>query len=130
MDSKQLGAFLQKITLKDLEFFAYHGFYPEEQVEGNTFFVTITVVFPVDGQMPIAEREDLNNAVNYEILYKCIEEEMQATKKLLETVCQAIMQRVLNEFKNLHHVEISIRKAKLPFGNTDQSTTVTLEWTH
>lgn len=129
MDSKQLGTFIQKISLKDLEFFAYHGFYPEEQVEGNTFFVTITVVFPVEGHMPIAEREELNNTLNYEILYKCIEEEMKATKKLLETVCQAIMQRVLKEFKVLHRVEVSIRKAKLPFGNTDQSTTVSLEWT-
>jgi dihydroneopterin aldolase len=118
----------QRITLQDLEFFAYHGWYPNEQVEGNTFFVTLSISYMVPDFLPLDEREELSNTVNYEFLYECIDVEMKATKKLLETVCQSIIQRILQQLPNLSSIEVSISKKKLSFVEQERSTTVSLRW--
>ncbi len=118
----------QRITLQDLEFFAYHGWYPNEQEEGNTFFVTLSISYMVPDFLPLDEREELSNTVNYEFLYECIDVEMKATKKLLETVCQSIIQRILQQLPNLSSIEVSISKKKLPFVEQERSTTVSLRW--
>ena len=51
------------IALEGLQFYAYHGLYPEEQIIGNHFILDIRVSIP--------EPEDpgsLNESVNYEVL--------------------------------------------------------------
>ena len=36
--------FVQTIALRDAKFYAYHGFYPEEQLIGNHFLVMMILL--------------------------------------------------------------------------------------
>jgi len=97
--------FIQTVALKDVKFFALHGYYPEEQLIGNHFLVSTTVTF-----LPSEDSEALQHTVNYEVLNDILREEMQRTQQLLESVVKNILQRILQVFPFLLSIEVGIKK--------------------
>jgi 7,8-dihydroneopterin aldolase/epimerase/oxygenase len=102
----------QKVALEGVRFFAFHGFYPEEQLIGNEFILDIITEMNVvsDGG------DNLENTVNYERLFEIASSEMKHTRKLLETVAHGILNRIAEEFPFVDRAEVSIRKMCLPMG--------------
>lgn len=102
----------QKVALEGVRFFAFHGFYPEEQLIGNEFVVDISTEMLVvsDGD------DNLDNTVNYERLFEIANFEMEQTRKLLETVAHGILNGIVKEFPFIDKVDVSIRKMCLPMG--------------
>jgi len=101
--------FVQTVALKEVKCYAFHGFYPEEQLTGNHFLTTIEVTFS-----PSTETEDLQKTVNYEVLNSIILAEMKATQKLLETVVKNMMDKVLNAYPFVLTARVGIRKLHPP----------------
>ncbi len=101
--------FIQTVALKSVKYYAYHGFYPEENVLGQYYLVDVEVKF-----YPGIANDDLSQSVNYEVLNQIILEEMKISRKLLETVVQAMMQRILKQFNYLIQVEIGLHKLQPP----------------
>ncbi len=97
--------FLQTVALKDVKFFALHGYYPEEQLIGHHFLVDASVTF-----LPSEDSEALQHTVNYEVLNTIIGEEMQKTQQLLETVVKNILNRILAAFPFLITIAVGIKK--------------------
>ena len=95
------------VALHGIEFFAYHGFYPEEQKLGNNFIVDIEVSFELQADV---NDDDLQNTVNYEKLYKIACEQMKITRKLIETVAQGIIDDVKQQYAFIDSVTVSIKK--------------------
>ncbi len=107
------------ISIHGAEFFAYHGFYPEEQKLGNKFLVDVEVSF-----LPLTNiKEDkLSNTVDYEQLYNMVDEQMKHTSKLIETVAQAIVDQIKDNFPVVEKIQISIKKLNPPLkGKVDYS---------
>lgn len=100
----------QKVALEGIRFFAYHGYYPEEQLTGNEFILDILTEFEVQSD----GNDDLINTVNYERLFEIATAEMKIPRKLLETVAHQILKNIQEEFSFVHTVEVSIRKMSLP----------------
>ena len=63
-----------KIVLEGMKFFAYHGYYKEEQTLGNHFLVDVYV------ELYSQEKNE------YETIYLIVKHEMAKTSKLLENV--------------------------------------------
>lgn len=101
--------FLQTVALNDVRCFALHGYYPEEQLTGTEFLVSITVTFT-----PSGDTEDLQRTVNYEVLNTIILEEMSSTKKLLESVVKHILDRVISAYPFVHTAVAGIKKMHPP----------------
>ena len=102
-----------KISLEGLEFHAFHGVYPHERESGNWFEVDIAVHTDIrEGTIG----DDLFNTVNYETLYQFVREEMEKPSKLLETVAEKIVERVLQDLPAVEQVEIKISKLNPPIG--------------
>lgn len=97
--------FVQTVALKDVKCYAFHGFYPEEQLTGSHFSVDVEVTFS-----PSDETEDLQKTVNYEVINTIILEEMKNTQKLLETVVKHILDKVLVAFPFLLSATVGIKK--------------------
>ena len=102
-----------KIALHGAEFFAYHGFYPQEEQLGNSYLVDIDVSFSPTGD--IAE-DKITHTVNYEHLYEIACDEMQRPKKLIETVAHGILDQVKAKYPNVDLIEVSIKKLNPPLG--------------
>lgn len=111
------------IGLEGIRVYAYHGFYPEEQVLGTYFLVDIRVEFAEEKY----RREDLATSVNYEILHRIILEHMQAKPHLvLETLAQDMLTAVQKQFPFIHSSFVKIRKLHPPLSGTIGASVVEL----
>lgn len=102
-----------KISLEGLEFHAFHGVYPHELESGNWFEVDICVETDI---LEGAVEDDLTKTVNYETLYQYVKEEMERPSRLLETVAEKIVGRVLGELPAVDKVDLKIAKINPPIG--------------
>jgi 7,8-dihydroneopterin aldolase/epimerase/oxygenase len=112
-----------KISLEGLEFHAYHGVYPHERDSGNWFEVDIAVETDFSEG---AARDEISGTVNYETLFSFIKEEMEKPSKLLETVADQIVKRVLKDLPAVEKVEVKISKLNPPIGGKCKKASVFL----
>ena len=101
--------YLQTVALNDVRCFALHGYYPEEQLTGTEFLVSVEVTF-----IPSGDTEDLQRTVNYEVLNNIIQEEMKKTKKMLESVVRHILDRTISAFPFVLTAVAGIKKMHPP----------------
>lgn len=99
------------IALEGMRFYAYHGFYEEEQIIGNYYLVDIDVEAPV---AKAGKSDLLGDTLNYETLFFIVEKEMQKPSKLLETVVERIIASVTYQFSTLESIQVSIKKLHPP----------------
>jgi dihydroneopterin aldolase len=111
------------VSLKGLEFFAYHGYYDEEQKMGNKYSVDVTVKANLK---TAAVQDELSQTVNYEALYKIVIDKMQIRSRLLEHIGYEFIQSIFLEFSVVQWVEISIAKFNPPIGGVCKEARVTL----
>ena len=114
----------QKISLEDVRFYSPIGFYEEEQVLGNEFFVSVSVGFPF--QNP--DSEDILNTVNYEELYSILVEVMSPNRKLLESAVEDILNKILEKYSQIRQIDVTIRKLNPPFGGDVAKSVVSLSY--
>lgn len=107
-----MGTIKQKVSLEGMRFFAYHGFYPEEQVLGTEFLIDVETELEVFG----AGGDEISNTVNYEKLFQIVSGEMKTPRKLLETVAHAILEEIRHEFLAVKNIRVIIRKMHPPLG--------------
>ena len=99
------------VSLMGAEFFAHHGFYPEEQVLGNKFIVDIEVRYtPINN----IKEDNINHIVDYEKIYDIAAANMKQTRKLIETAAQFIADEVKHKYPFADCVKVSIKKMAPP----------------
>lgn len=112
-----------KVSLEGLEFFAYHGFYDEEQKIGNKYSVDVEVETDL---MKAACNDALADTVNYEELYSMIAKVMSNPTRLLEAINYRIIQVVFSHFAAARRVEVSVSKFNPPIGGVCHRARVTI----
>ena len=68
--------------------------------------------------------DDLKDTVDYVLLNKIVKEEMAIASKLLETVAQRILKRVLSESDMVQKATISVSKLNPPIGGDVEMVTI------
>lgn len=101
--------FVQTVALKDVKFYAFHGFYPEEQLTGSHFSIDVEVTF-----IPLGDTEDLKQTVNYEMINSILISAMQDTQKLLETVVKNIIDELIKIYPFITAAVVGIKKLHPP----------------
>lgn len=119
-----MESYKQKIALTKVRFFAYHGYYPEEQLLGNEFLLDIECYI----SYKIGMGDLLENTANYETLYQIAKQQMQQPKKLLETVVENILDDIKNHFPLLEEITVTLKKNNPPFGGDTAIAEVGLTW--
>jgi len=111
------------ITLHDMEFFAHHGCFEEEQTTGAYFSVDVSIDTNMDKP---AKSDNLDDAVNYQHMYNLVRQEMQVSSKLLEHVAERILQTLHKQLKNIDAATVTIRKLNPPLGGKVGHSAVTM----
>ncbi len=114
------------VALEGMEFFAYHGFYKEEQRIGNKYSVDLVIETDFT---KAADEDDLSGTINYEAVYNLVKHEMLHPNKLLESIGQKIINAVLAEFPSVNAIEVSVSKFNPPIGGVCAKAKVTLKET-
>jgi len=116
------------VALHGAEFFAYHGFYPEEQHTGNSFIVDIDVEFEPSANGGLST-DNINDTINYEQLYDIASQRMQQPQKLIETVATFIMDDIKAQNSFVDKITVSIKKLNPLAGAKVKYTQITLNYT-
>ncbi len=112
------------IQIEEMEFYAFHGHYEEEQIVGNRFLVDLDI--ETDMSKP-AESDQLEDALNYQMAYRLIRNEMKKHKSnLLENIGKRILDALYNEFEGIEKVTIKISKMNPPMGGPMKCVSVTM----
>ena len=112
------------VLLKGAEFFAYHGYYPEEQILGGRFVVDLAVSFNEHGNA----NDQLKNTINYERLHHICCNEMKNPHKLIETVAQAIADKIKNDYPFTERIELTVKKLNPPMKGSIAYSGVTVNY--
>ena len=113
------------VALHGAEFYGKHGFYPEEQLLGSRFVVDISADFEPKGELL---HDKLTDTVNYEHLYELTYAQMQKPRKLIESLCQAIIDDVVHHYSLVEKVTVTIKKLYPPLPGKVAHSSVTITY--
>lgn len=103
---------MDKIVLKNLGFYGYHGVLKEENVLGQKFFVDIILHVALKNA---GKSDNVQDTVNYALVYNIAKEIVENKKyNLIEAVAEDIASSVLKEFTVVSEIEVTIRKPEAP----------------
>ncbi len=113
---------MDEIRIENLQVYAHHGVYKEENENGQNFYVN--AVLYTDAH-PAGTTDDLNLTTSYgdvcQFLYSFIQDTMF---HLIETVAERTAEALLVEFPNIAAVDLEIRKPEAPVGLPFESVSV------
>lgn len=103
---------MDKIIMKNLSFYGYHGVMAEEKVLGQKFF--IDVMLDVDVKKA-GESDSVEDTVSYADVFEVVKKHAQVKRyHLLEALAEHISMDVLATFDKVHAVEVEVRKPEAP----------------
>ncbi len=103
---------MDKIRIRELKIFAYHGVFEFENQNGQNFYVNAEL--EVDTETA-GMTDNLDESVNYGLVCELIHKVMtKNTYKLIETAAQKIATEILLNYSLVKQVTVEVRKPEAP----------------
>ncbi len=104
---------LTKLTVQNIQYYAYHGVKKEEKKLGSKYEVDLDVYYDATAATTM---DSVNAALNYEEAMFCISEIMvgEDSYNLIETICEEILNKVVDKFSILRKATCRVRKYSVP----------------
>ena len=116
---------MDKIHIKNLEVFARHGVFPEENVLGQKFVVSAVLY---TSTREAGRADDLAKSIHYGEVSRFITEFMeQNTFQLLETAAERLAEELLLNTERLEKIRLEIKKPWAPVGLPLETVSVEIE---
>jgi 7,8-dihydroneopterin aldolase/epimerase/oxygenase len=115
---------MSKIILENMEFHSYHGVMEHEKTLGNTFLVTVIMEVNTD---KAAFTDHLEDTVNYQLIYQTIKKQMDVPSNLIEHVTERILDKLMNKFPRILHLNIKLSKMNPPLGGKVEKVSISME---
>ncbi|HYK74910.1 MAG TPA: dihydroneopterin aldolase [Pseudoneobacillus sp.] len=113
---------MDKISVNQMQFFGYHGVFPEETRLGQRFIVDLDVFCDLH---QAGMSDDLNYSVNYAELYTVSKDIVEGEPfQLIEAVAEKIANVVLEKFLKVNEVTVKVIKPDPPIPGYYQSVSV------
>ena len=116
---------MDKIHIKNLEVFARHGVFPEENALGQKFVVSAVLY---TSTREAGRADDLAKSIHYGEVSRFITEFMeQNTFQLLETAAERLAEELLLNTERLEKIRLEIKKPWAPVGLPLETVSVEIE---
>ncbi len=113
---------MDEIRISNLEVYAYHGVYPEENEKGQHFYINATLYTDTRAA---GLSDDLELSTNYGEVCVFMNDWMKShTCKLIETVAEELAKELLLKFDLVNKITLEIRKPEAPVGLPFESVSV------
>lgn len=99
------------IALEGMRFYAYHGFYKEEQKIGGYYVVDVYIDTRLSRK---SFQDELSSTVNYETVHFICKAAMKKPTKLIEAVAARIILGIKKQFDRTNSVKVRIKKEHPP----------------
>ena len=116
---------MDKIKIQNLEVFANHGVFPEENVLGQKFIVT--AILYTDTRTA-GQTDELTDSIHYGEISRQIQEFLTAhTFRLLERTAESLAEMLLLKTPHLEKICLEIKKPWAPIGLPLETVSVEIE---
>ncbi|WP_213818650.1 dihydroneopterin aldolase [Garciella nitratireducens] len=103
---------MDKIIMKNLSFYGYHGVLKEESILGQKFFIDIEIFLNLK---EAGESDQVTDTINYAKVYKIVKDSVENKKfHLIEALAENIAQRILKNFQIAHEIVVQVKKPEAP----------------
>ena len=103
---------MDRVLLRGLQFYGYHGVHPEETSLGQRFELDIDVEIDL---RRAGQTDDLQYTVNYSEMFALAKEIVEGeVHNLIESVADTICQRALAQYSMVECLTVEIRKPSAP----------------
>ncbi|NBI30838.1 dihydroneopterin aldolase [Chengkuizengella marina] len=104
---------MDKMIMEKMEFYGYHGVFPEERKLGQKFYIDTTFFF--DLQLA-GKSDDLNQTINYAEVYDVIKGIVEGhSYQLIEALAENIASIVLKTYTKIKEITVKVTKPNPPF---------------
>ncbi|MEA1885842.1 MAG: dihydroneopterin aldolase [Bacteroidota bacterium] len=111
------------IEIKNMEFYAFHGHFKEEQIVGNKFLIDLTLEVDLG---KASETDRLEDTVDYQVAFRIVKEEMDKKSNLMENIGKRIMDSIYAKLDGVKKATVRIRKMNPPMGGHINSVAVVM----
>jgi len=103
---------MDKVLMKNMSFYGYHGVMPEEKVLGQKFFIDVIMELDIK---PAGTTDHVDDTVSYAEAFEVVKQHVEVERyHLLEALAENIASDLLSGFDKLSAVEVTIRKPEAP----------------
>jgi dihydroneopterin aldolase len=99
------------LVFNNMQFYAFHGVFKQEQKVGNTFFVDLKIGSDLSIE---CKSDQLEDAINYASVFDEVKVVMQTSCKLIEHLAENICHQLKLKFPRIQTIEIKVTKANPP----------------
>ena len=109
---------MDKIYLKNIKIYAYHGCMEEEKKIGSDYLVNLIVHADLSLS---CESDELKDTVDYVALLDIVKSQMKMRANLLENVADRVVNKIISKFPSVRKAVVKISKLNPPInGNIDE----------
>jgi dihydroneopterin aldolase len=109
---------MDKIYLKNIKIYAYHGCMEEEKKIGSDYLVNLIVHADLSLS---CESDELKDTVDYVALLDIVKSQMKMRANLLENVADRVVNKIISKFPSVKKAVVKISKLNPPInGNIDE----------
>lgn len=109
------------IEIEQMEFYAFHGCYKQEQVVGNRFLVNLVFETNIE---KASKSDNVEDTVSYLDVYNVVKQQMAIRSDILENVGERILDSIKKEFPSIIRATIKITKCNPPLGGNIKGVSV------
>lgn len=103
---------MEKIYIKGLEIYAYHGVFPEEKEKGQLFVLDITLELDAHNA---CMNDLLDDTVSYADVCDTVEKSMRSKKcDLIEHAAQRVCDSILESYPRVSALTVLLKKPEAP----------------
>ncbi|BBE31722.1 7,8-dihydroneopterin aldolase [Tepiditoga spiralis] len=103
---------MDKIIMKNLGFYGYHGVLKEENKLGQKFFIDVEMYLNLE---KAGKTDDVNDTISYAETYKVVKKIVEnENHNLLEKIAQRICNELFKDFEKIDEIKVKIRKPEAP----------------
>ncbi|WP_410772315.1 dihydroneopterin aldolase [Fontibacillus sp. BL9] len=115
---------MDKMIIRRMEYFGYHGVFDEEQKLGQRFYVDLTLELDL---RRAGQNDDLAETVNYAEVHELVKAIVeQKSFKLIEALAEHIASSVLDTYTMVDALTVGVTKPHPPFDIHFEGVTVEL----
>ncbi|PSL27144.1 dihydroneopterin aldolase [Planomicrobium soli] len=112
------------IHINDMEFYGYHGVFPEETKLGQRFRLTVSLAVDLKRA---GETDELEHTVHYGEVYEACRSIVEGSpKKLVEAVAEEVAANILNSFSLVKGIRVLLIKPDPPIPGHYKSVAIEL----
>mgnify|MGYP000897816798 CR=1 FL=1 len=103
---------MDRIIMRNMSFFGYHGVLPEEREKGQNFIIDIEMLTDLE---EASKSDELSDSVDYSKAYGIVKNIVENNKfRLIEKLAGSISREMLSKFPAIQEITVLVKKPEAP----------------